>query len=217
MSWYDYSNLIQIDDKGVASRTVPDEMVYGLSPQDLSDLHWLDPNHPRYDYKWWPGVRVSQDLPRGMKYGAEIFTIDNENKQVFISYEIVPFTEEDIAQQKASQLYLLNYQFSQAMQALQTGWPIYEILTWDKQSTEANAWLKAPADDKPETPFLSSLVDKCVALGADDTLEDLISRVHANDARYTEAVTSIIAVRHVAEDQINTSDVPQEVTWQFPG
>lgn len=216
MPFYDYSNLIQVDDKGVASRTPPDQYVYGLDPRDLLDLHWVGEDHPRYDYKWWPGVRVSQDLPRGMKYGAEILTPDFENKQVFVSYEIVPFTEEDIANQKASQLALLNDQFTQAMQALQTGWPIYEILTWDKQSTEANAWLAAPVDDKPATPFLSSLVEKCNALGAGDTLEDLVARVHANDVKYTEAVTAIMAVRHVAEDKINAADVPYEIEWQFP-
>lgn len=110
----------------------------------------------------------------------------------------------------------LNRDFTQAMQRLQTGWPLYEILTWDKQSTEANAWLAAPEDAKPVTPFLSSLLEKCLALGAQDTLENLVGRVHANDLQYTEAVTAIMAVRHVAEDQINAADEPMSVTWQFP-
>lgn len=110
----------------------------------------------------------------------------------------------------------LNNDFTRAMQNLQTGWPIYEVLTWDKQATEANAWLAAPEGQKPDTPFLTSLFDKCAALGAQDTLENLIGRVHANDIRYTNDVTAIMAVRHVAEDQIAASDEPMSVTWQFP-
>lgn len=110
----------------------------------------------------------------------------------------------------------LNQDFNQAMQRLQTGWPIYEVLTWDKQATEANAWLAAPEGQKPATPFLTSLFEKCAALGAQDTLENLIGRVHANDIRYTNDVTAIMAVRHVAEDQIAASDEPMSVTWQFP-
>lgn len=110
----------------------------------------------------------------------------------------------------------LNQDFNQAMQRLQTGWPIYEVLTWDKQATEANAWLAAPEGQKPETPFLTSLFEKCAALGAQDTFANLIGRVHANDIRYTNDVTAIMAVRHVAEDQIAASDEPMSVTWQFP-
>lgn len=118
--------------------------------------------------------------------------------------------------QERRALQALNQDFTRAMQQLQTGWPIYEVLTWDKQATEANAWLAAPEGQKPATPFLTSLFEKCAALGAQDTLESLIGRVHANDIRYTDDVTAIMAVRHVAEDQIAKSDQPMSVTWQFP-
>lgn len=110
----------------------------------------------------------------------------------------------------------LNESFNSAMLNLQTGWPIYEVLTWDKQATEANDWLAAPEGQKPATPFLTSLFEKCAALGAQDTFESLIGRVHANDIRYTNDVTAIMAVRHVAEDQIAASDDPMSITWQFP-
>lgn len=213
---YDYSNLIMIDPDGNVSRTPVLPLAYGFSPEDLANLAQFGETYELWQYKWYPGVRISQDLPRGMKFGKELYQVDEENKQIFYSYEILPFSEEDIQNMRNDQLYVLNDQFTKAMQRLQTGWPIYEVMTWDKQSREANAWLAAPADDKPDTPFLSSLVAKCNALGADDTLEDLVARVHANDVKYTEAVTAIMAVRHVAEDKINAADVPYEIEWKFP-
>lgn len=110
----------------------------------------------------------------------------------------------------------LNFEFSQAMQQLQAPWPLLEVLTWDRQSYEAARWITAPADAKPETPFLTSLFEKCAALGAKDTFEALVGRIRANDKAYTDAVTSIMAVRHVAESQIEESAEPMTVTWQFP-
>jgi len=110
----------------------------------------------------------------------------------------------------------LRMEFDEAIRKIQVGWPLYEVLTWDRQSAEASAWLSAPEGEKPDTPFLSSLLEKCLALGAQDTLDNLVGRVHANDIAYTDAATSIIAVRHVAEDQINAAEDPMSVTWQFP-
>lgn len=110
----------------------------------------------------------------------------------------------------------LSNDFIQSMSRLQNGWEILEMLTWYKQDKESEAWLNAPADAKPETPFLTSLFYKCAALGSSDTFEAMITRIRANDARYTEAVTSIMAVKHFAEDEIDASDDPMSITWQFP-
>lgn len=110
----------------------------------------------------------------------------------------------------------LTTEFTQAMERIQSGWPLLEVLTWDKQAYEAARWEAAPVDSKPDTPFLTSLFEKCAALGAKDTFEALVRRIRANDKAYTEAVTSIMAVRHVAETQIEASDEPMSVTWQFP-
>lgn len=110
----------------------------------------------------------------------------------------------------------LNRDFNQAMQKLQAPWPLLEILTWDKQSFEAARWAAEPEDAKPETPFLTKLFDKCAALGAEDTFEALVHRVRENERIYTDAVTSIMAVRHVAENEIQASDEPMTITWQFP-
>lgn len=110
----------------------------------------------------------------------------------------------------------LNWDFTNCMQVLQSDFPLYELLTWDRQSYEANLWMKAPDDAKPETPFLSNLYSKTKAMGVDEPFSDLLERVVANENSYIDAVTSIMAIRHVAERQIEAAEDPFSVTWQFP-
>lgn len=109
----------------------------------------------------------------------------------------------------------LNAEFATAMAALHQGWPDYEIQTWTVQNDEARAWVAASEDDKPTTPFLTSLHDRRVQLGWEEPFADLVARVIANGDAYTAATSSLIAIRHVAERAISVAEDPSSVTWSF--
>lgn len=109
----------------------------------------------------------------------------------------------------------LNSDFTKAMANLQSGWPDYEVKTWDIQSEEAKQWTAASADDKPMTPFLTQLFNQRAALGWVEPFADLVSRIMANTQNYTLATANYIAIRHVAERDINAASDPSKVQWSF--
>lgn len=121
----------------------------------------------------------------------------------------------DLDKAKASAISKLNSDFSSAMASLQSGWPDYEVKTWDIQAEEAKRWSEAPEDNKPSTPFLTQLSTQRAALGWDEPFEDLVSRIVSNTYNYTMATAAFIAIRHVAERDINSSEDPSELTWKF--
>lgn len=89
-------------------------------------------------------------------------------------------------------------------------YPEAETKTWTLQVTEARsyqAWLDAGSvGEAPATPFLTELNEGRVAAGVGEGLEDLVSRVLANDAVYSPAVAGFTAYRHGIEKQLRTAE-----------
>ncbi|WP_338544889.1 hypothetical protein V6W80_11565 [Pseudomonas benzopyrenica] len=98
-----YENLLMVKD-GVASRTPVPESIYGLPPEILLDLTWVDPALGLYDTQWWPSKFVDGELGRDFKWGDESYHLDYENHIVEITREQIPLTQEEKDERRAREL-----------------------------------------------------------------------------------------------------------------
>lgn len=79
------------------------------------------------------------------------------------------------------------------LKSLQAGYPEREVLTWDAQSKEAEAYLK---DNTTPTPFISA------ALNADETVEQYATLISTNNAAWSTYAGSIVQLRRKYEAKI---------------
>lgn len=80
---------------GIATREPIPPFLVGLAPSSLSDLSWTDPQLGVQDCAWWPEIDVSAPLGKFQKYSSESFEIDNENKIVKVTREIVEMPDDE--------------------------------------------------------------------------------------------------------------------------
>lgn len=104
-----YENLLMVKD-GVASRTPVPESIYGLPPEILLDLTWVDPAQGLYDTQWWPSKFVDGPLGRDFKWGEESYHLDYENHIVEITREQIPLTQEEKDERRARELSYMSPQ-----------------------------------------------------------------------------------------------------------
>lgn len=143
----------------------------------------------------------------------------NSDYQAYLSWVAAGNTAtkpaQTVAQALASQLALLNSQYSSALAALTSSYPDYEVATWTMQNDEARQWTAADDASKPDTPFLTALWTKRQALGWVEPFADLVGRVISNSNAYTAAVANYTGIRHVAEKNLLAAADPMTITWSF--
>ena len=115
----------------------------------------------------------------------------------------VPTSEELLAQAKADKLAEINAVCQSTLEALTPTYPERELTTFDKQESEARAYL---ADPTASTPLLSAL-----AAGRGIELADLVQRVIAKADAFTLASGFIIGQRQALEDRLDAAQTVDDV------
>lgn len=84
--------------KNIATRDPLPAFLQGLAPESLADLSWTDPQLGISDCAWWPALDKSEPLSQQQRYGAELLTVDAENRVVIVTREVLPLTHEELQQ-----------------------------------------------------------------------------------------------------------------------
>ena len=115
----------------------------------------------------------------------------------------VPTPDELLAQAKADKLAEINAVCQSTLEALTPTYPERELTTFDKQESEARAYL---ADPTASTPLLSALA---AARGIE--LADFVGRVIAKADAFTIASGFIIGQRQALEDRLDAAQTVDDV------
>ena len=100
---------------------------------------------------------------------------------------------------KASALSVINASCEQAISAIQSGYPVSEVLSWPKQEAEARSYV---ADPSAHTPLLDALAE---ARGIDKA--DLAARVILKADAFAKYSGAAIGKRQALEDALNALPV----------
>lgn len=161
---------------------------------------------------------------------GKMLDADAEGNPIAVDAPHIPTPEEEylakpLAERLTIQLGRLNADYDQAVAVLNSDYPAAETHTWTLQVTEARAyqaWIDGGrVGDAPATPFLVELNEGRVTANVGDGLEDLVSRILANDAVYSPALAGFTAYRHGIEKQLRTAaelgdDVAfNAISWTF--
>ena len=114
-----------------------------------------------------------------------------------------PTPEELLAKARAVKLAEINAATDAVLRTLTATYPASELLTFDKQETEARAYL---ADSTAPTPLLTAL-----AVGRGITLADLAGRVIAKADAFAAASGYVIGQRQALEDQLDAAQTVEAV------
>ena len=115
----------------------------------------------------------------------------------------VPTHEEELARAKAAKLAEINAACQRALEALTPTYPERELTTFDKQESEARAYL---ADATAPMPFLSALA---AVRGIE--LADLVQRVIAKADAFAASSGAIIGQRQALEDRLDAAQTFEDV------
>lgn len=158
----------------------------------------------QYQYQ---GQTVSLDelrlIFRNVSFPFEPLEADLVPLGVTLIPDPVPTPEELLAQAKADKLAEINAACQSTLEALTPTYPERELTTFDKQESEARAYLADPA---ASTPFLSALA---AARGIE--LADLVQRVIAKADAFTSASGYIIGQRQALEDRLDAAETLEDV------
>jgi len=91
---------VQIDAKTATREPLP-SFLRGLAPESLADLSWTDPALGVSAAAWWPEQDQSPALAEYERYGDETLTVDAERRVVVVVREVVPWSDEEIAEHAA--------------------------------------------------------------------------------------------------------------------
>lgn len=86
--------MIKIQNNTAIREPLPSFLI-GLTAESLVDLSWTDPQLGVQGCAWWPEIDVSAPLGKFQKYSSESFEIDNENKIVKVTREIVEIPDDE--------------------------------------------------------------------------------------------------------------------------
>ena len=146
--------------------------------------------------------------PIDMATHAEAVAWCGANNALFIDkgdyYEIVPIPVKSLSEAKSEKLLDINLQCDNILNAAISTYPETEVLTFDQQTSEANAYLASqnPAD----APLLTAL-----AAGRGITLDDLVQRVIAKHDAFSLLSGYVIGQRQALEDQLELCETVGEV------
>lgn len=133
-------------------------------------------------------------------YNGKTFANVSETDAKHFGFPLSVFQKEKFAYVKKQQLVKINAQCEQAIKTLTSTYPDGEVSTFDKQESEARAYL---TDAAAPTPLLDALAQH---RGMDK--DELVSRVIEKADAFAAASGAIIGKRQKLEDALNllTSD-----------
>ena len=112
-------------------------------------------------------------------------------------------SEPTLEELKAAKLAEINAAYDSAVSALVAGYPSNELLTFDKQETEARAWT---ADNSADTPLVDAL-----ALGRGMDKTELVSRILVKAESLAVATGYLTGLRQRYEDSLELAQSAQDV------
>lgn len=123
-------------------------------------------------------------------------------------FQIVSVPEPTLETMKEMKLAEINSAYDSATSFLVSTYPTTELLTFDKQESEAHAYSANPS---VSTPFLSGL-----AKARGITLDDLVERVLIKSEAFASAVATLTGQRQRYEDLLDTATTTEEVEAIVP-
>lgn len=135
---------------------------------------------------------------------ADYFTVEEWDK-AHPSPEPEPEPLETV---KARKLEEINSAYKQSIATLTPTYPDDERLTFDKQETEARAWL---ADNTSPTPFIDAL-----AAGRQMDKAELVRRIIAKADAFALASGSLTGQRQRYEDMLDVAETAEDVNAIVP-
>jgi hypothetical protein len=105
----------------IATREPLPTFLQGLAPESLADLSWTDPQLGVQGCAWWPAVDKSAPLDLQQRYGAELLTVDAENRVVIVTREVLPLGHEELRQAAATAAQALMARTSEMRWQHETG------------------------------------------------------------------------------------------------
>lgn len=155
----------------------------------------------------YDGQTVSLDelrlIFRNVSFPPEPSEADLAPLGVTLAPDPEPTPEELLAQAKADKLAEINTTCQSILESLTPTYPERELTTFDKQESEARAYL---ADATASTPLLSALA---AARGIE--LADLVQRVIAKADAFASASGYIIGQRQALEDRLDAAQTVEDV------
>ena len=122
---------------------------------------------------------------------------------------VLPASLLTVAQAQAQQLKVINAACDAALDTLTTAYPSNEVLSWDQQVAESQAYT---ASNTAATPLLSA-----IAAASNTTVATLAAAVIAKSNAYKAQVGALIGQRQALAAQINTPGITvaavQEIVW----
>lgn len=120
----------------------------------------------------------------------------------------VPPAPPELLEIKAAKLKEINIAYQEAIATLTPTYPDDERLTFDKQETEARAWM---ADKSASTPFIDAL-----AIGRQMDKAELVSRIIAKADAFALASGSLTGQRQRYEDMLDVAETADAVAAIVP-
>lgn len=155
------------------------------------------------------GYKINKPIQDYKEY-AKVAKWCNNNNAIIADngdyYEVtaIPVVEKTLEEAKSAKLMEINAACDNILNAAVSTYPETEVLTFDQQTSEANAYLasKKPAD----APLLSAL-----AAGRGITLDDLVQRVIAKHTAFSMLSGYIIGHRQALEDRLDECGTVEDV------
>lgn len=152
------------------------------------------------------GTRIVKPVENYEKY-TEAALWCNANKAMIEDkggwYEVVTLPEQTLEEAKAAKLAEINGACDSILKAAVKSYPDTEVMTFDQQVREAQAWLADPASP---VSLLASL-----ASARSVGLADLARRVMVKHQSYSILSGAVIGQRQALEDQLDACNSIEEV------
>ena len=130
---------------------------------------------------------------------------DEEGHRRFI---IEAASQPELSEQKKIRLELVNSAYENAVSSLVSTYPSTELLTFDKQESEARAW---QTDNSVSTPMIDAL-----ALGRGIDKSELVRRIIDKSDAFALATGYLTGQRQRYEDMLDAATTAEEVAAIVP-
>ncbi len=150
--------------------------------------------------------------PIDYKKYAEAADWANENNARIVDcgdyYEVQAVPPKTVEELKITKLSEINVKYDAAASSLVATYPQTELLTFDKQESEARAWL---ADSSVQTPLIDAL-----AAGRGMDKAELVSRIITKADAFAVATGYLTGQRQKYEDELDAAATAEEVEAIVP-
>lgn len=158
-------------------------------------------------------VVTSGDIPRHVpNYGfwaeewSAVDALAREHPELVTDED--PPAPPSLEEVKAAKLSEVNAAYDEAVSAMVSTYPSTELLTFDKQESEARAWL---SNSSAETPLVNAL-----AAGRGMDKGELVSRIITKADAFAVATGYLTGQRQRYEDQLEAATTAEEVAAIVP-